>query len=419
MRLIPVLTAILVSVSLYFVVFERDALLAFALGKDADAASQQAEAPSDDTGDATARPAGAGDKKTVAVVVQRSKASTIDSAVILRGQTLAARQVEVRAETSATVISDPLRKGVFVEKGDLLCKLDPGTREASLAEARARLSEAKSRVPEAKARLDEAMARLDEATINYTAAKKLQEEGYASETRLVSSQAGVRTAEAAIASAESGLEATQAGIEAAAAAVAAAKREIDRLTITAPFKGILESDTAELGSLMQPGSLCATVIQLDPIKLVGYVPETSVNRIKLGALAGARLIDGTELQGFVTFLSRSADPNTRTFLVEIEIANPDLSIRDGQTATIAISSDGAKAHKLPQSALTLNNDGQLGVRTVDADNIVRFAQVELLRDEADGVWLGGLPDEADVIVIGQDFVTAGVKVTPSYREVVQ
>ena len=231
-------------------------------------------------------------------------------------------------DTSATVISEPLRKGAFVEKGDLLCKLDPGTREAALAEARARLSEAKTRVPEAEARLIEAEARLDEAEINNNAATKLQKGGYASETRLVATEAQVRAAEAGVASAKSGLESTNAGIESAAAAVAAAKREIDRLTIFAPFRGLLESDAAEIGSLMQPGSLCATIIQLDPIKLVGYVPETQVSRVSVGAMAGAELSNGDRVQGQVIFLSRSADPTTRTFEVEIEVPNPDLTKED-------------------------------------------------------------------------------------------
>ena len=74
------------------------------------------------------------------------------------------------------------------------------------------------------------------------------------------------------------------------------------------------------------------------------------------------------------------------------------------------------AHRLPQSALTLNNDGQLGVRLVGPDDIVAFAPVEVLRDEVDGIWVSGLPERADVIVVGQDFVTRGVRVKPTYRE---
>ena len=44
----------------------------------------------------------------------------------------------------------------------------------------------------------------------------------------------------------------------------------------APFAGLLETDTAELGALLQTGSPCATIIQLDPIKFVGFVPEAEL-----------------------------------------------------------------------------------------------------------------------------------------------
>lgn len=419
MRLIPILTAILVTAGLYLAVFEREALLAFARNPAQPEAAAQADAGTNGTAASATAQAESPQRRAVGVVVLRSVARTIDSAVILRGQTEAARQVEVRAETSATVISEPLRKGANVKAGDVLCQLDPGTRAAQLAQARAALAEAQSRVPEAQARLEEAKAMLDEAQINWTAAQKLTEGGYTAQTTLLARAAGVRSAEAAIASAKSGLEATHAGIEAAQATVAAAEREIDRLTITAPFEGLLESDAAELGSLMQPGSLCAVVIQLDPIKVVGYVPETEVDRVAVGAQAGAELTSGRRVQGQVTFLSRSADPTTRTFEVEITVPNPDLSIRDGQTAAIAISADGAKAHKVPQSALTLNNEGRLGVRTVGDGDIVRFQPVEMLRDDVDGVWLSGLPETADIIVVGQDFVTDGVHVVPTYREAAQ
>ena len=407
MRLISLVNAVLVIIALYFLVFERDALFAFAGRGDEQTdtvteVSESGQAPD-----------------SIGVVVLRSTSREIGSAVQLRGQTKANRQVEVLAETISTVVSEPKRKGAFVEAGDLLCELDPGTRPASLAEAMAAKLEAESRVPEAEARIEEAHARLAEAEINLKAARKLSETGFGSETRRISSEAEMSTAKAGIKSGEAGLEATQAGIQAATAAVEAAQRELDRLTIEAPFKGLLESDTAELGSLMQPGSLCATVIQLDPIKLVGFVPETEVNRIIVGSMASAQLVTGLQVEGRVTFLSRSADETTRTFEVEITVPNPELLIRDGQTANIQIAAEGVKAHLLPQSALTLNNEGELGVRTVITDNVVDFVPIRLLRDTADGVWVGGLPETADVIVIGQEFVTRGVTVAPTYREATQ
>ena len=418
MRLIPFITAIIVAVAMYGLVLERDRLLAFARSTPDTAQAEESEtAPSEDTGNMVV--ADAAQPAAIGVVVLQSTAQTVDSAVVLRGQTKANRQVNVQAETSAIVISEPMRKGASVTKGDVLCKLDPGTRQASLAEARARLNEAQSRVPEAQAKLAEAEAKLAEAKVNYNAANKLIEGGHATETRLKSTEASVRAAEASVASATSGLDATQSGIEAAAAAVALAKREIDRLTITAPFDGLLESDAAELGSLLQPGALCATVIQLNPIKLVGYVPETEVNRVELGAMAGAKLASGRQVQGQVVFVSRSADPLTRTFEVEILVENTDRSIRDGQTAEILVRAQGARAHFVPQSSLTLNNEGVLGVRIVDLSDTVRFQPVKVLRDQTDGIWISGPEDVADIIVVGQEFVTEGVRVTPTYQEAAQ
>ena len=414
MRLIPILTAILVTVALYFLILERDTLLNFA-SRGEEPATEASDKTATETAEAEADagdPAG----QIIKVVAMQSEARTIEDAVILRGRTEAARQVTVAAETSGLVISEPLRKGAYVNAGDLLCDLDPGTREATLAETRARLAEAQGRVPEAEASLAEANARLREAEINVNNARRLSQDGFASETQLVSAEAVAEAATAGVRRADSAVSAAQSGIEAAEASVAVAEREIDRLTIEAPFSGLLETDTAELGTLMQPGSACATIIQLDPIKLVGFVPEADVDKVEVGALAGARLANGEDVRGRVTFLSRSADDTTRTFRVEVEVDNTDLSIRDGQTVEIIVAADGRTAHLIPQSALTLDNEGRLGVRTVDENDTALFMTVTLLRDTADGVWVTDLPDQVNIITIGQEFVIDGVPVEPTYRE---
>jgi multidrug efflux pump len=118
----------------------------------------------------------------------------------------------------------------------------------------------------------------------------------------------------------------------------------------------------------------------------------------------------------VTFLSRSADPTTRTFRVEVEVANPDLAIRDGQTVEIAVASEGPTRISCPQSALTLNDAGRLGVRVVAEGDRAAFAPVSILRDTVEGIWVDGLGETADVIVVGQEFVTDGVTVAPTFRE---
>lgn len=434
MRIVPLITACLVAVILFGIVIERERF--FALLSDLSPRVEVAE-PAEVAADAPAPEATAPEEpvadSVVRVMAKRSVAEEIGTQVRLRGETEAARQVSVVSEVSGKIVSSPLRKGAFVEEGQLLCSVDPGTRSQALAEARARLIEATSRrpevearIPEAQARVAEAKARLEEARINATAADRLSEGGFASQTRVANTEAAVQSAMAAITTAEAGLKAAeagldglQAGIETAQAAVDRAETEIDRLEITAPFAGVLETDTAELGSLMQPGGLCATVIQLDPIKVVGFVPETEINRVEVGAMAGARLNQGPDVQAQVSFLSRSADPTTRTFRVELTVPNPEFAIRDGQTAEILIQSQGVMAHLLAASSLTLNDEGTLGVRIIDAESAAQFLPVTVLRDTPSGVYVTGLPDQVDVITVGQEFVTDGVTVAPSFEEVIQ
>ncbi|MGC8202717.1 efflux RND transporter periplasmic adaptor subunit [Aliiroseovarius sp. PTFE2010] len=398
MRIFPIFTAVLVVFILYVGIFQRDALLKFAQNPSAglagltDSDAQQAgpvaddgangaanaDAPETDATETDATETGKAEPaRVVPVVAMMSKARTIDSGVVLRGRTEAARQVEVRAQTTSSVVSEPLRKGAYVEAGQVLCKLDPGTREASRAQAQAALTSAQTELEQAE---------------------KLAKDGYASQTRLINARAGLEQAQASL---------------------RAAENEIDNLTLTAPFPGLLETDTAEIGSFLAAGALCATVIQLDPIKIVGFVAEADVDRIEVGALAGAELINGDQVSGRVTFLSRSADPATRTFRVEIEVPNPDMVIRDGQTADIAVRAAGRTAHLLPQSALTLDDDGTLGVRTLNADDTAKFVPVSVLRDTREGIWVAGLPDEVSIITVGQEYVIDGVQTLPTYRETTQ
>jgi multidrug efflux system membrane fusion protein len=414
MRIVSILVAMLVAGTLYLFVMERDALLQIA-GR-APGAGEQPVAPA-----GVAAPTELDDEEVrrVAVVAYASVAQPVDTSVILRGRTEAARQVEVRAETTGRVISEPLRRGAEVTAGQVLCEIDPGTREATLAETRARLTEARARLPESRARVAEAEARLAEARINDRAARSLSQSGFAAETRVAATAAAVSSAEAQLETARTGLESAQSGVQAAAAAVAAAETEIDRLTMEAPFEGVLEDDSAELGLLMQPGQVCATVLQLDPIELIGFAPEAEIDRVALGAAASARLVSGGRLNGEVTYVSRSADPETRTFRVDVEVPNRDLSIREGQTVEISIATEGALAHLLPASALTLDDAGRLGVRTAEigeSGDVAIFVPVQLIRDTREGVLVSGLPETARVIVVGQEFVTDGVALDVTMRD---
>ena len=87
------------------------------------------------------------------------------------------------------------------------------------------------------------------------------------------------------------------------------------------------------------------------------------------------------------------------------------------SAAAGSSAAAANASLMSSSGLMASRPaGTLGVRLVGLDNIVSFVPIKLLRDTINGVWVSGLGPEADVIVVGQEFVVAGVVVNPSYKE---
>ena len=254
------------------------------------------------------------------------------------------------------VIGSGVPKGTVVTKGDTLCRIAPGERPALLAQTKARITQA-----EAEA----------------VSARILAVEGYVPET-----------------------VAADAALAAARAEVERMELDITRTVITAPFDGILETDSAEAGSLLQPGALCATLLDLGPARIVGFGPERVIDSFTVGTPTRATLTTGHQVAGNISFVARSAESRTRTFRIEITVPNPDGRVRDGLGAEILVAVRHPGAHRVPQSALTLSSEGDIGLRTV-VEGRARFAAVQLLRDDSNGVWVSGLPTHTEMIVVGQ------------------
>ncbi len=287
----------------------------------------------------------------------------------LRGRTQALRTVSVRAETSGRVVELPVQEGAIVEAGALLCQLDVRDREARVAQAKAALRQ---------------------RTLEYEAAQQLSGRGFRSETQAAGAQADLEEARANLRSAELDLANTR---------------------VTAPFDGIMDNYNVEIGDLMQTGETCTTVVDLDPFLVIAQVAEKEVSGLEVNTPAQAQLITGETVTGTIRFISARAQEATRTFRVEIEVPNPDLAVRrEGVTAEILVPRNTVYAQKIPASFLTLNALGQIGVRTVDADSIVRFMPVEVVEDAGEGIWVTGLPQEVTIISVGQDYVVDGQKV---------
>ena len=288
--------------------------------------------------------------------------------IVMRGRTEAARTVIVRSETAGVVASTPTAEGSFVKQGQVLCRLAVDARQASLDQARAAL---KSRQLQRKA------------------AAELAAKGFRSETQVLEAQAN---------------------LDAAMAGVRAAEIALHQVDIRAPFSGVFDRRDAEIGTYLSPGQPCGTMIELNPMLVVGDAPETEAARLRAGAPGHARLVNGQTLDGRVRYVSRDADPQTRTYRLEVAVPNPGNAVRSGLSADLRIAAGAGAAHLVPVSALVLDSAGRQGVRYVLPDGRVAFSPVTVLEETPDGMWISGLKGTVNVITVGQSFVADGQKV---------
>ena len=190
--------------------------------------------------------------------------------------------------------------------------------------------------------------------------------------------------------------------------------ELNRTEVKAPFSGYIEK-IVKPGNFLERGQVCATLIQLSPIVFLAGVPEYEINKVKNGQDVILELVTGEIIKGELTFVSKSASSETRTFNVESQINNVDGSIKDGLTASMSIKIDKVKAHKISPSILLLNDDGRLGIRIVDSNSNVEFIEITILEDSIEGLWVTDIPDRVEIIIQGQGLVEDGQKVLTNLK----
>lgn len=291
-------------------------------------------------------------------------------AIRISGHTDADKRAVLATRAAGIVEELPVRLGSEVKRGDLIAKLEAEGRQAALETAKQVLAQREAEAD---------------------AARRLAERGSIPKLQL-------DNALSALASARSQLEQAQA--------------DLDRNILRAPFDGVIDKVDVELGSAVQAGAPVATILNLDPVLARGEVSERDLAYLKPGDVADVRLVNGREVKGELRHISRDATSATRTFRVEVAIPNEDGSVPAGMTAEITLRANPVPATVLPRSVVTLSNEGDLGIRAVDADNKVVFFPIDLVDDTPRGLVLGGIPEDVRIIVAGQELISEGDTVNP-------
>ncbi|MBR1544956.1 MAG: efflux RND transporter periplasmic adaptor subunit [Alphaproteobacteria bacterium] len=309
----------------------------------------------------------------VKVDVEKLSQKNIVSDVLVFGHTEASEKVDLRVRTAGIVDTIFKKKGEYVKKGDVILTIKMEDRIAKLAAAQA-----------AK----------DKAEIEYNTAVSLLEQGLISRVEFVANEANYRSAKATL---------QQMSLD------------LGYTSLRAPFDGVINELNVEKGSYVSKESTVGVFLNLNPIKISAQLPEKYISRVKKGVVAKVKLSNKMTVDGILTYVASVADTSTRTFGVELEAPNKNEKIVEGLTAEINLPLDNVYAVKLnASSCLTFGDDGSVGVKTINDENVVAFYPIEIVKEEESGLWVSGLPADVNVIVAGGEFVRAGEKVIPHF-----
>jgi multidrug efflux system membrane fusion protein len=321
---------------------------------------------------AAIRPSEAATQKLFRVGVIKTAAESHSRKLVLSGRTEADRRVAATARASGIVTELKVKRGTLVKQGDVIAVLSDEAREAQVMQAR---------------------ALLDQRKIDFEAKSNLAARGNFPRLQVNEAEALYRAAEAALATAVA---------------------ERDRGIIRAPWSGVVNDVSVEVGQAVfsMAGKEIAQIVGLDPMLAVTEVSERKLHGLNVGDPAKVRLVTGQEATGKIRFVAKTASATTRTYRVDIELPNADNAIPDGITVEVVLPLTPVPSARVPRSALTFSSAGDLGVRTVNENGTVGFVPVAIVEDEQATMWVSGLDNGARVIVQGQDFVREGQKVEP-------
>lgn len=283
----------------------------------------------------------------------------------VRGQTRPNRVVQVKAELSGKIIALPGTKGKRVEKGDLLCRIAIDTRENEY---------------------EQALAELESAQLEFDGFVDLNKKGMQSEVVLAKSRASLAQSKTKAKWAELALSKTK---------------------LVAPFDGVISEQLVEVGDFLSPGATCVSLIEVNPILVAGQVSEKNILKLALGDEVHVALITGQSLTGNVSYIGHAPDQTTRTFPVEVTVANPGAQIRAGLTAEMDVPVGEEEVHLISPASMVLNDQGEVGVRIMMDSNQVRFAKADVVSESPSGIWVKGLPTSINLITVGHEEVFDG------------
>jgi len=302
----------------------------------------------------------------------------------------------------------PVDEGDHVNAGDVLCKLRDTQRRLAYNEAEATLAQWKATVEERKADLDKAAFERERLT------KLLEVHG-----------CSPKEYSDAVDEHRAAVERLSQAQQVVAAQEAVAGRladDVERTTIRAPFDGYVVAKRTEVGSWVDQGGQIVDMIDLSVARCRVDVPESVVSFCEVGALATVAIEAlGETFEGSISRVIPDADPQARTFPVDVDVPNPDGRLKAGMFIRAAVPSGPAAPRLLvPKDAIVVRGpsrtvfvirEGEQGPMAVPTPVQVVSEILHYVAIDAEG-----LAPDMQVVVRGNEYLFGPTHVVPMPRD---
>ena len=191
------------------------------------------------------------------------------------------------------------------------------------------------------------------------------------------------------------------------------KNTLENTALLSPIDGIVTARNYDDGDMYSGALPVLTVERITPVKLMINVSETYFTKIQKGVPVDIRLdVYGDEtFRGQVNLVYPTINPATRTFPVEVRLANGDMRVRPGMFARVTIDFGTLNRIVIPDRAVVKQAGSGDRYVFICKDGRVSYNKVELGRrmDEKYEL-ISGVDDNSEVVIAGQSRLLDGMEV---------
>ncbi len=331
------------------------------------------------------------------VTVFTAANNRVPDLIVAVGTVRAAETAQVSAQTMGNVISVNVREGDPVSQGQVLATIDPAQAQAGLDRAQAALSAAQHEVAAAETEKSLAESTLKRFDTLYQR-KSISPQEY-EEVKARYQGASARA------------EAAQSGAAQAKAAVAQAQTAFGYTKVRSPFVGVVTERKVDPGALASPGTPLFTVEAVGRYRLEATIDEANLRFVRTGEPVTVTLdaYPDEAVTGKVSQIVPAADPNTRTFLVKIELPQKAV-LRSGLFGRANFSRGDRDSLVIPKTAV-VDRGALKAVYVVGNDQIALLRYVTVGQPMGDRMEvLSGLNTNEAVVVSPGDREIGGKRV---------